>query len=624
MRERLSERRRHSGPNARHNPFRRCSASGFTLHRSPSIKSCSSETDREEDDDEDDDDDDEAVTTPERRKDSVEETTGAFDEGREWNPVKDSGVCRPRRRWSCRTRSVELMVKSMLELRQLDSLPEAAGQNRSCAEDRGSSSSLQDWRNRCGVRPLSAWLLPACAPEPDGVVLYPDYCPRASSLQIPERAGAQMIPERAEDQMIPERAGAQSPVSGVSMGYGSGESSPDHRRHDELLVSDDDRDETSDVNTQRDSETPADVISACFQTSVSSNRMSGVFLHQPAVKRSVWSVRPLMENTDLDRDERCVSQRSHPYISRTPARLHRSASALHPAADAQKSLTPPRLRREVRPSLSKLSLERIDPTASWDSLRSRSYMSPTTSSRAKVSRCVSIGDDLHLTLPFPNAPSEQKQGKPRACQRLSSPFAEWPSRSNSPHADPGSSGAVTSDPGSSGAVTSDPGSSGAVTSDLGSSGAVTSDPGSSGAVTSDPGSSGAVTSDLQQTQRPQAAVKAFSVASDDQEPVVSLEACRRSAVDLCISVRRATGLYRTLMSRDAERSGEQQQMQKLMSDALVLVRSELDSVPGSPGSVMGEGKTGSVMGEGKTTLALLEQYSLLLLRSVEERLQQQV
>ncbi|CAM4685775.1 unnamed protein product [Leuciscus chuanchicus] len=201
-------------------------------------------------------------------------------------------------------------------------------------------SAPQDWRNRCGVRPLSAWLLPACAPEPDGVVLYPDYCPSASSLQIPERAGAQMIPERAEDQMIPERAGAQSPVSGVSMGYGSGESSPDHRRHDELLVSDDDRDETSDVNTQRDSETPADVISACFQTSVSSNRMSGVFLHQPAVKRSVWSVRPLMENTELDRDERCVSPRSHPYISRTPARLHRSASALHPAADGEHSHHP--------------------------------------------------------------------------------------------------------------------------------------------------------------------------------------------------------------------------------------------------------------------------------------------
>ncbi|KAK7134125.1 hypothetical protein R3I94_015848 [Phoxinus phoxinus] len=652
MRERLSERRRrHSGPNARNNPFRRCSASGFSLRRSPSIMSCSSETDREEDDE-----DEEAVTKPghtERQKDSgqcedsVEETTGASDEGREWNSVKDSGVCRPRRRWSCRTGSVELMVKSMLELRQLDSLPEAAGQNTSCAEDRGSSSSLQDWRNRRGVRPLSAWLLPACAPEPDGVVLYPDYCPSTSSLQIPERAEARMIPERAEArmiperaearmiperaearmiperaearmiperaeaQLIPERAEAQSPVSGASMGYGSGGSSPDHRRHDEPLISDDDRDGTSDVSTRRDSQTPADVTSACLQTSVSSSRMGGVFLHQPAVKRSVGSVRPLMENTDLDRDldQRLVSQRSHPYISRTPARLHRSASALSPAADAQKSLTPPRLRREARPSLSKRSLERIDV------LHSRSYMSPTTSSRAKVSRCVSIGDDLHMTLPFPNTPSEQKQDKPRACLRLSSPFAEWPSRS-------GSSGAVTSDPWSSGAVTSDPWSSGAVTSGPGASGAVTSGPGASGAVTSDPGASGAVTSDPQ--QRPQATVKAFSVTSDDQEPAVSLESCRRSAVDLCISVRRATGLYRTLMSHDAERSGEQQQMQKVMSDALVLVRSELDSVPGSPGSGKGEGKTGSVKGEGKTTLALLEQYSLLLLRSVEERLQQQV
>ncbi|XP_039546085.1 mitogen-activated protein kinase-binding protein 1-like, partial [Pimephales promelas] len=416
MRERLSERRRRpSGPSARSNPFRR-SASGFTLRRSPSITSCSSDTHREEDDD----DDDVSVTSPERRKDhgqregSVEEAMGASDEGHEGNPVKGPGVCRPRRRWSCRSGSVELMVKSMLELRQLDALPDGAGQNRSGAGHRGSSSSLQDWRNRRAVRPVSAWLLPASAPEPDGVVLYPDYC------QIE----------------------AQSPVSGASVGYGSGGSSPDHRRHDERLGSDDDPDEASD--TRR----PADGISARFQTSVSSGRTGGVFLHQPAVKRSV---RPLMEIMDRDLDQRCVSLRSDPYTSSTPARLHRSASALHPATDVQKS----RLHREARPSLSKLSLERIDV------LHSRSYMSPTTSSRAKVSRCVSIGDDLHVTLPFQNAPAKLK---PRACQRLSSPFAEWPSRSSSPRADPGSSGDVTSDP----------------------------------------------------QQRPQAAVKAFSVTSEDQ------------------------------------------------------------------------------------------------------------
>ncbi len=55
---------------------------------------------------------------------------------------------RPRRRWSCRVGSLELMVKSMLELRQLDSLSEAPVQSRSCAdrlrdEDRCSTSSLQ-------------------------------------------------------------------------------------------------------------------------------------------------------------------------------------------------------------------------------------------------------------------------------------------------------------------------------------------------------------------------------------------------------------------------------------------------------------------------------------------------
>lgn len=105
----------------------------------------------------------------------------------------------------------------------------------------------------------------------------------------------------------------------------------------------------------------------------------------------------------------------------------------------------------------------------WDSPNAR-YMSPTTSSRAKISRCVSVGDGLHLgsgeTLPvsgpFTSAPAEPKHLRPHARQRFGSPFDEWPSRSSSPQ---------------------------------------------------DPGSSGAVTSDL---ERPRAAVKAFSVTSDDQ------------------------------------------------------------------------------------------------------------
>lgn len=84
-----------------------------------------------------------------------------------------------------------------------------------------SFSARQEWRHRRTARPLSAWLLPACTPEPDGVVLYPDHCPSASSLPGPSYCV--QIPARAEE--------AQSPVSGASVGYGSGGSSPDHRRH---------------------------------------------------------------------------------------------------------------------------------------------------------------------------------------------------------------------------------------------------------------------------------------------------------------------------------------------------------------------------------------------------------
>lgn len=64
-----------------------------------------------------------------------------------------------------------------------------------------------------------------------------------------------------------------------------------------------------------------------------------------------------------------------------------------------------------------------------------------------------------------------------------------------------------------------------------------------------------------------------------------------------------------LMSSSAEGCVQQQM---ILWDALLSVGSELDSVRKS-GVVM--------MEEGKTTLALLEQYSELLLQSVEKRLQ---
>ncbi|XP_073709284.1 mitogen-activated protein kinase-binding protein 1-like isoform X2 [Garra rufa] len=700
MRERLSViKRRHSTSSSRSNPFRRSSVTGFTLHRSMSIMTCSSESDREEEED------DEDVKTPEqtegqldisqRTEDSVDEETGASDEVH-WNPVKDASAVasRPRRRWSCRVGSLELMVKSMLELRQLDSLSEAPVRNRSCAdrlrdEDRCSTSSLREWSLR---RPRdSGWLVPAGAPEPEGVVLYPDHCPSTSSLSGPSyqiQAPSETVEheERAEE--------AQSPVSGASMGYGSGGSSPDHRHHDvEPLGSDD---ESCDRNTQisdsesaphkdvwrRSSEMLTDGGDAGSQTRAEgglhsqkcSSRTEPVFPHpsvrsSAAVKPTVGGVGPLMEDTGEPDPpaQRRVPQRSHPYLSRvscpvsgTTAGLQKSASAHSLNTDPGRSLS--HLRREARPILAKLSLEKMDarhPSVTapsspqpWDSptqsrvLRSsRSYMSPTTSSMAKVSRSVSIGDGLHLgsgsceTLPIPApfSPSSfptnthkalpSKAVRPRVCQRLSGPFTECLSRSASSqnlHADPSTSSSSSSSSGT------------------------------------DPEQTQSHTA---HAERPRATVKAFSVASDghdDQglhrrrsssvilasvplllplphssglfplcfspffslsssrsgvsDASVSLEVCRRAAADLCSSVRTATRLYRTLISHDAERSTEQRQMCQLMSDALLHVRSELDSVSGSSGAVR--------MEEGKETLALLEQFSQLLLQSVEKRLHQ--
>ncbi|XP_050995300.1 mitogen-activated protein kinase-binding protein 1-like isoform X2 [Labeo rohita] len=662
MRERLSAiRRRHSTSSSRNNPFRKSSVTGFTLHRSTSIMTCSSESDREEEED------DEDMKTPEqtegqqdfsqRTEDSVDEQTGASDEAH-WNPVKDPSAdssasavaSRPRRRWSCRVGSLELMVKSMLELRQLDSLSEAPVRNRSCAdrlrdEDRCSTSSLQDWSLR---RPRdSAWLVPAGAPEPEGVVLYPDQCPSTNSLSGPSyqiQAPSETIEheERAEE--------SQSPVSGASMGYGSGGSSPDHRRHDVEPLSSDD--ESCDGNSRpicdsegaphedvwkRSSETLTDgsdagsqmraegSVSACLHSQKCSSRTDSVFPHQSvrssAVKPTVGGVGPLMEDAGEPElhAQRRVPQRSHPYLIRascpvsgTAAGLQKSASA-HSLSTDRRSLTPSHLRRERRPFLPKLSLEMdarhpsvTAPSSPqpWDSptqsrvLRSsHSYMSPTASSMAKICRSASIGDGLHLgggsceslSIPAPSSPSCEKSAsfltnahkalpskaiRPRVCQRLSGSFAECPSRSAS-----------------------------------------------SQNLHADPSTSSSSSTDLQQTashaERPRAAVKAFSVASDardDQDASVSLEVCRRAAADLCSSVRTATRLYRTLISHDAERSAEQQQMCQLMSDALLHVRSELDSVSGSSGAVR--------MEEGKETLALLEQYSQLLLRSVERRLHQ--
>ncbi|XP_073667593.1 mitogen-activated protein kinase-binding protein 1-like [Paramisgurnus dabryanus] len=612
MRERLCRLKR--GHTVKNPPFRRLS--GFTLNASPSTVSCYSE-------DEEDDEEYKGHQNSSQllSEDSVKEETGASVEGSQCSAVKgSSAVCRlsevpprPRRRWSCRMGSLELMVKSMLELRQLDSLSKAQNRGRIerlGVEERGSTFSLQDWSKTHRVRPRSAWLAPASTPEPEGVVVYAEDWPSLSESSSELQASA------AE--------GKPQDCRSSSSGFCSGESSPDQ--------------DHSEGNEK---------ISVSFMCRSSTLLVPKTLNPDPTIRpQTTCSGNSSEDVGDVKPHERdplmwSSPQRSHPYLSRV---LQKSASVQNLPTDARKSLTPTRLRREVYSPLSKLKMEKTDsshrfcPTTpprpqSWESpnakqiSRARSYMSPTTSSIAKIARSVSVGDGLcsdvtsretlPSTLPFSplrerdpfpsrsttvSCESEHlpsKAVKPRSCRRTIGSFAEWPSRSSPAH----DSHYFHKDS--------------PAAEDLHVGANV--DHVSAGTIRPLSSAGDPETVNRNETfsrdDRPRAAVKAFSVTSDapDVQASVSLEECRRAAAELCSSVQKTTRLYRTLISDSTESCVQQQQQQQVLWDALLRVGSELDSVRAS-GPVM--------VGEGKMTVALLEQYSQLLLQSVEKKLHQ--
>ncbi|XP_029588920.1 mitogen-activated protein kinase-binding protein 1 isoform X2 [Salmo trutta] len=126
-------------------------------------------------------------------------------------------------------------------------------------------------------------------------------------------------------------------------------------------------------------------------------------------------------------------------------------------------------------------------------------------------------------------------------------------------------------------------------------------------------------------------VQANALTSDPQpDPAVTVEICRQAIAELHNSVRRATQLYTTVLSSGSEVNAEQQEMETVLFEALGTVKTELDSLPhlvhrskGLRGEVAMRGEVG-VKGEGDRTLALLQQYSELLLKSVEKRLDNKI
>ncbi|XP_027130644.1 LOW QUALITY PROTEIN: mitogen-activated protein kinase-binding protein 1 [Larimichthys crocea] len=100
---------------------------------------------------------------------------------------------------------------------------------------------------------------------------------------------------------------------------------------------------------------------------------------------------------------------------------------------------------------------------------------------------------------------------------------------------------------------------------------------------------------------------------------ISVETCRALTNELQSCFKRATHLYRKVSGSSPDDSApDQRQMAVVLSEAFQAMRAELDCLPLGTPSILGvEGGLGGV-GEVKTA-ALLEEYSLLLLQAVHRR-----
>ncbi|XP_058846526.1 LOW QUALITY PROTEIN: mitogen-activated protein kinase-binding protein 1 [Acipenser ruthenus] len=109
-----------------------------------------------------------------------------------------------------------------------------------------------------------------------------------------------------------------------------------------------------------------------------------------------------------------------------------------------------------------------------------------------------------------------------------------------------------------------------------------------------------------------------------QEPAVSVQSCHLAALELQNSLHRALELYRAVRgsgSAGGQSGSQKREMAGILWETFSAVRSELESVEGAEPGRGGQALRLSGGGGEELTLALLEQYSELLLRAVEKRLE---
>ncbi|XP_053344431.1 mitogen-activated protein kinase-binding protein 1-like [Clarias gariepinus] len=733
MRERLDRLTRcRRGPTFTDSLIRRGSTSSLEMHSTLSLLTCSSES---EEDDEETFADLQTEDDNHMHQMSLDEDQGAFDDAIDWDSSKfqesSTGSCvsetslsevpHRRKRWNCRMGSLELMVKSMLELRQFDSFSKPGSplsgstdplSNQAC----GTATSMHKDTKRSKkrqTRPESSWSGSASSPEPEGVAHSSELYPCTSNFPGAYQEQVEKAPSQE----------SQSPDRGSSMGYISGGSSSEQGNEgsdDPEPVSTDEEDggaarirpyykakipeqkdflKTSfetmgDTNIMGNELKPQSRFSASFLAPGSTSRRHSDFLSKTDKKFKkcagfnplVSTVHPLQKDDGQgmnleQRADTCSSEQ----LYTTPKRrktcmvhnvtspismprldspvdkpLLKSISALSLTTNSRKCVTMPHLRQTSRSSTPELHTDGSDSTSRhqpatdspshqlWESpnairrLKVRSYMSPTTSSRAKVSRSLSLKESLHqnlsgsslnspprasipllpsLSAPLPGlcnttetrlsqggCPPNPTAKISKSCvsARISNPLTEYPRRS-----------------------TPTPGTDSTVTSTFVKTGVEHEDKCYT-RVQMEPAMSVLPQSmSVKNTLGPETSSHTLQhplvdatckKQSDQGEPSINLETCRQAAVELYNSVKKATQLYTLVTSCVENVSLEQQGMKRVLMEALFTAHSELGAVPGltrpSGPTVLGEGE--------EKTMALLEQYSQLLLQSVEKRLEHKV
>ncbi|XP_052010183.1 mitogen-activated protein kinase-binding protein 1-like [Xyrauchen texanus] len=564
MRQRLSDLKQNTKPVQKTPPNKHHTLSTRReIHSAPVIANMSSDSDKDMEEEECIEEEDEMFPHLSSGSSASEETGSSEEKHNTLNSKmrkqsNSSTECegtglRPRRRWSRRLGSMDLKVKSMLDLRQLESfaMPLFPSKNPDVHKEPPSAKN-QELGSTISLQTLAAWVPEKSGPggqtrphyiqllpqTPDTEVLYPEGCDDQISLADSEYQ-VKRLPHGARYAKVNSCPEKQSPDSACSMEYSSSHlSSPEHPGEDsepteplsvdgnssELDMEDLDEEEEESLR-KNEVQTPvpqtpdqgaflkkhfanlSDLNNPASPTRVASNisdSMSSKFLSQNSPSRHAFpfhsnkssdgktasgfvrplisEVRPLMENKSQGKQQesqgsekttgqRLIQKKRTPTVDSRrlfgpvakAAASHASSAGMRKAqsihnisseADTVQAFTRPS--QEVYPqpltpergvsSTPRRSLPTVPLTSPTTTLprdittptklKARSYMSPTTSSMAKMSRSVSMGDSLNVVeLGEDTVSSGYDSSKPRSTSQskpttpvtfISSPASPFP------------------------------------------------------------------------------------------------------------------------------------------------------------------------------------------------------